>query len=216
MEARSGVPTWLLVLQFVVAVLIMAFLLAGPGGLEAVGTRIRPPRPSQHQPAQARAPERSAPRSVAPSVVHATVPVARPLSAPSPRRAPAVERTPRAQHTPARIPTPRLRAQRPTPAPAATVTTPPLTPQQYVARLMREGYHLYQAGWYGPAVARFKEAARASPGSASPHLWHGRAALRMGRTAEARAALERAIALAPSSEAAREARVLLERLSATE
>jgi Flp pilus assembly protein TadD len=79
--------------------------------------------------------------------------------------------------------------------------------------MMRDGYRLYQTGWYGPAMARFKEAARVSPDSASVQLWYGRSAMRAGRPAEARAALERVVALAPSSDAAREARSLIDRLS---
>jgi Flp pilus assembly protein TadD len=78
---------------------------------------------------------------------------------------------------------------------------------------MKDGYQLYQTGWYGPAMARFKEAARVSPGSATVHLWYGRAAYRAGRAGEARAALERAIALSPASDAARDARALLERMT---
>ncbi|MDR7458019.1 MAG: tetratricopeptide repeat protein, partial [Armatimonadota bacterium] len=110
----------------------------------------------------------------------------------------------------------RLQASRPSPVRRpATAASPrptpaPLSPQQYLRRLMREGYELYQGGWYGPALARYREAARVSPESATVQLWYGRAALKVGRIDEARAALERAIALAPASDAAREARVLLE------
>lgn len=152
---------------------------------------------------------------------HVTV-MPRAQPAPTPAKKPAVDRTPNvspapaAQKAPARQPTPRPRSRRPTPTPVAEATRPPLSPQQYLARLMREGHQLYQSGWYGPATARFKEAARVSPGSPTVLLWYGRSALRMGRTAEARAVLERVIALAPSSDAAREARNLLERMSGTE
>jgi Flp pilus assembly protein TadD len=106
-------------------------------------------------------------------------------------------------------------ATSPRPAPTPGASTPPaLDRQQYLTRLLKEGSRLYQAGWYGPATARFKEAARVSPGSAAVHLWYGRAAYRAGRTGEARRALERVMALAPGSEAAREARTLLDRLAA--
>jgi Flp pilus assembly protein TadD len=79
---------------------------------------------------------------------------------------------------------------------------------------MRDGYQLYQTGWYGPATARFKEAARVHPESATVHLWHGRAAYRAARLGEARAALERVLVMAPGTDAAREARFLLERMTA--
>jgi hypothetical protein len=65
-------------------------------------------------------------------------------------------------------------------------------------------------------MARFKEAARVSPGSATVQLWYGRAANRAGRLGEARAALERAMAMAPGTDAAREASLLLERMTRLE
>ncbi|MGQ0549491.1 MAG: tetratricopeptide repeat protein [Armatimonadota bacterium] len=76
---------------------------------------------------------------------------------------------------------------------------------------MKQGIELYQAGWYGPAIGRFRLAAALIP-SPTAYLWIGRAAIRAGRPFEARAALERTIALAPDSAAAREAHTLLDRL----
>lgn len=216
METRKTAPTWQLIPEFIVAVLVMAFLLVGPEELDTLGRRIRHYLYLQRHPApgaSASVPAGPAAARAAesPPTVTRTVTVEpRVHPAPAPIKRPVVERTP------ARQPTPRPRSRRPTPTPVAEATPPPLSPQRYLARLMREGHQLYQAGWYGPAAARFKEAARVSPGSATVHLWYGRSALRMGRTTEARAALERVIALAPSSDAAREARALLERMSGTE
>jgi len=214
MEPRKAIPIWVLILEFIVAVLVMAFLLAGPEGLDTLGRRIRQYLYLQRQPTPAgSAPVPAGPAAAraaeSPPAVTRTVTVEpRVQPAPAPTKKPAADRTQSV------LPTPPPR--RPTPTPVAEVTPPPLSPQQYLTRLMREGHQLYQAGWYGPAAARFKEAARVSPGSATVQLWYGRSVLRMGRTAEARAALERAIALAPSSDAAREARALLDRMSATE
>jgi Flp pilus assembly protein TadD len=75
---------------------------------------------------------------------------------------------------------------------------------------MRQGYQLYQEGWYGPAMGRFRQAALVMPSSPSPLLWQARSAMKVGRYSEARQALERAIALAPASPAAREALVMLD------
>ncbi len=85
-----------------------------------------------------------------------------------------------------------------------------MSPQQYFDSLMRQGLQLYQSGWYGPAFGRFKQASLVMPSSPNPLVWEARAAMKAGRYAEARQALERAIALAPASPAAREARALLE------
>jgi len=93
---------------------------------------------------------------------------------------------------------------------AAAAAPPGLTPRQYFDALMRQGYELYQSGWFGPAMGRFRQAALVMPSSPSPLLWQARAAMKIGRYGEARQALERAVALAPASEAAREARVMLE------
>jgi len=95
-----------------------------------------------------------------------------------------------------------------TPAPAATV----VNPQAHFAALMREGVQLYRSGWYGPAMGRFRQASAVMPASPRPYLWLGRAGIRAQRYREARGALERVIALAPASDAAREAQMLLNRL----
>lgn len=69
---------------------------------------------------------------------------------------------------------------------------------------------MYQTGWYGPAMGRFKQAALVMPSSPSPLLWQARAALKIKRYDVARDALERVITVAPGSDAAREARAMLE------
>lgn len=227
METHKAAPTWLLIFEFGIAAMTMAFLLAGPRGVDALAGLVRqylhlPRQPapvssvlvSAQSAASPVAPTpnmRPAPPTVAPKPAPLKPAPPRAAMTAAPRNAP-----PTAQKVPARVPAARPLSRRPAPTPVAQATVPLLSPQQYLARLMREGHQLYHAGWYGPATARFKEAARVSPGSPSVHLWYGRSALRMGRTAEARAALERAIALAPSSDAAREARALLERMSGPE
>jgi Flp pilus assembly protein TadD len=95
-----------------------------------------------------------------------------------------------------------------TPVPAATV----VNPQAHFAALMGEGVQLYRSGWYGPAMGRFRQASAVMPASPRPYLWLGRAGIRAQRYREARGALERVIALAPASDAAREAQMLLNRL----
>lgn len=95
-----------------------------------------------------------------------------------------------------------------TPVPAATV----VNPQAHFAALMGEGVQLYRSGWYGPAMGRFRQASAVIPASPRPYLWLGRAGIRAQRHREARWALERVIALAPASDAAREAQMLLNRL----
>lgn len=92
---------------------------------------------------------------------------------------------------------------------APVLTEPKVDPRPAFAVLMQEGYELYRAGWYGPAMGRFKAASMIMPGSVTAFLWTGRAGLKAGRTAEARRALERVMVLAPGSEAAREAKALL-------
>ncbi len=99
-----------------------------------------------------------------------------------------------------------------TPVPAATV----VNPQAHFAALMGEGVQLYRSGWYGPAMGRFRQASAVMPASPRPYLWLGRAGIRAQRYREARWALERVIALAPASDAAREAQMLLNRLRVTE
>jgi TolA-binding protein len=227
METGRGPLVWVPIIEFVVALLIVAFLVVGPEGAGNLTHLVRhvlqrpPAVPAQPAPVAARpatarvqALVSSHPAPVPPTVrpESPTPPPGRPSgsdskASPVPHQVPAALRTPPAR--PATRPAPR---PQPTPAPAEA-TPPPLSPQQYLAKLMKDGYQLYQTGWYGPAMARFKEAARVSPGSATVHLWYGRAAYRAGRAGEARAALERAIALSPASDAARDARALLERMT---
>lgn len=124
-----------------------------------------------------------------------------------------------AQTTTIRLPVPVVVAQAtatPAPTPTLVPTTAPTPspapdPKVHFAGLMRQGVELYQGGWYGPAMARFRRATAVMPGSSSAHLWLGRAAIKAGRYAEARRALEQVIALAPGSPAAREAQALLVR-----
>lgn len=96
-------------------------------------------------------------------------------------------------------------------APPAAAATPPAAVAriQHFYNLMDNGIALYRAGWYGPALARFRQAAAAMPDSPYAHLWRGRAAVQAQRADEAREALERAIALAPGTEVARQAQALL-------
>ncbi len=105
----------------------------------------------------------------------------------------------------------------PPPAPPTPAATPAAVATAASARahfenLMVQGVELYRGGWYGPAMARFRAASAIRPDAPSPYLWYARAAVRVGRIAEARRALERVIAIAPTSSAAREAQALLNRL----
>lgn len=88
--------------------------------------------------------------------------------------------------------------------------------QEYYLRLMGDGHRLYQSGWYGPAMGRFRQGAAVKPQSQNAHLWIARSAMRTGRYDVARAAAERAIAIAPNNDAAREARALLDQLKVVE
>lgn len=238
-ERQGRAPVWLTVVEFVITVLVLAFLTAGPEALDGISHRLRQHfkrLPTQQTVTRLAAPA-TEPRVLPASQVLGRAPSSSPQAstlavrsgAPAPSPAPAVIQplpsthpTPRALVTPRARPTPRATpaAVRPDPrarvtpvaelTPAPTVTPPPpLSPRQYFDRLMREGHQLYHTGWYGPALARFKEANRVSPGSATVQLWVGRAAIKIGRLVEAREALERVAVLAPGSDAAREARVLL-------
>lgn len=135
----------------------------------------------------------------------AVQPAARPTPHPSPRDT-GVKRAP----TPRPAVTPAVKWQSTSEVAAAAAAPPGMSPQQYFDSLMRQGMQLYQSGWYGPAFGRFKQASLVMPKSPIPLLWQARSAMKVGRYAEAREALERAIALAPTSPAAREARALLE------
>lgn len=96
------------------------------------------------------------------------------------------------------------------PARTSLVTAPAPT----LVDLVKEGRRLYSAGWYGPALARFREAARRAPDSSLAYLWWGRAAYKVSRFPEARQALVRASDLAGDTEAGRQARALLRTMSA--
>ncbi|MDR7522818.1 MAG: tetratricopeptide repeat protein [Armatimonadota bacterium] len=211
--ARTA-PAWVLSVQFAGALIVLGFLAAGPGPLDAFARLIQ-----QAPVAQIRADKRAAPGlpvsapSAGGPVFKATVPKVGPARHVEPTRK--VEtpssRPASARATPTPVPRARPRpAPRVTPSPAADGPTHP--PRKYFEKLMREGYQLYSTGWYGPAIGRFRQAAAVMPGSASAHLWMGRAAWKAGRLTEARQALERAVELDPTSAAAREARALLERL----
>ncbi|MBI3997700.1 MAG: tetratricopeptide repeat protein, partial [Armatimonadetes bacterium] len=73
------------------------------------------------------------------------------------------------------------------------------------------GVRLHEAGWFGPAVGRFRQAIAIDPASARAHLWLGRALYRAGRHAEAVQALEKVIELSQTGPHAEEARALLSR-----
>ncbi|MGH7419826.1 MAG: SPOR domain-containing protein, partial [Candidatus Rokuibacteriota bacterium] len=97
---------------------------------------------------------------------------------------------------------------RPLPSPAA-VSSPVGHPQTFGA-LMERGGRLYWAGWYGPALASFRQAARTRPDSARAHLWWGRAAFKVSRFSEAREVLRRTVELSGTAEIGRQARLLLQ------
>ncbi len=101
----------------------------------------------------------------------------------------------------------------PTAQPAPTPTV--MNVRAHYEGLMAKGVELYQSGWYGPAMARFKQAAAVVP-TPRAYLWLGRSAIKAGRFAEARRALERVIAMAPGTDTAREAQQLLNRLRVAE
>ncbi len=212
-------------MQFVAAVLVVAALVAGPQLWEVAGRlshrpnhadplgplRVSPPvkMPAESAPA---APATSAPPAPAstPAIKKVVVPaneeppkIAAPL--PSPRDT-GIRRTP----TPRPAATPATKWQSASEVAAAAAVPAGMSPQQYFDSLMSQGLQLYQSGWYGPAFGRFKQASQVMPKSPNPLLWEARSAMKVGRYAEARQALERAIALAPASPAAREARALLE------
>jgi hypothetical protein len=78
--------------------------------------------------------------------------------------------------------------------------------------VMREGIELYNKGWFGPAVGRFREAVSLDPRSPEANLWLARALIRSDRQAEARPILEKVIELARTGPQADEAAVLLSKL----
>ncbi|MDQ7829677.1 MAG: tetratricopeptide repeat protein [Armatimonadota bacterium] len=98
-------------------------------------------------------------------------------------------------------------------APAATPTAATLSPtQRRFQALMVDGRVLFRAGWFGPAVGRFRQATRLMPSDPEAWLWLGRAAFMAERHDEAREALRRAAALAPGTAFARDAATLLAQL----
>jgi len=97
---------------------------------------------------------------------------------------------------------------RPLPSPAAA--SPPAGHPQTFGTLMERGGRLYRAGWYGPALASFRQAARTRPDSARAHLWWGRAAFKVSRFSESREALRRTLDLSGETEIGRQARLLLQ------
>jgi hypothetical protein len=225
--------TWGLVVQFIAAVLVVAVLVAGPDlweaggrlkdylqGAEPIGPlRVSPPVKMPSKPTAAPvvlAPVAAAtsapPASVSPPVIKVTAPPAPPVQ-PAARPTPLLSlRDTGVKHAPTPRPAATPAAKwHPTSEMSILAAAPPgMTPQQYFESLMRQGLQLYQSGWYGPAFGRFKQASVVMPLSPNPLVWEARAAMQVGRYAEARQALERAIALAPASPAAREARALLE------
>jgi TolA-binding protein len=113
-----------------------------------------------------------------------------------------VDQSPRTPH----------RAPAPKGSPPAPVEAPDARPWVRLTALMGEGIRLHRDGWYGPAMARFREAVAIMPDYLRAYLWLGRSGLKAGRYEEARRALERVIALGPHSAAAQEARALLSQL----
>lgn len=199
---------------------LRGYLIGRPNHAEPIGPlRVSPPVRMPSKPTAAPvvsapiAPATVAPpASVSPPVIKVIAPpaapvqpAARPTPLPSPRDT-GVKRAP----TPRPAATPASKWQSASEVASAAAAPPGMSPQQYFDSLMRQGLQLYQSGWYGPAFGRFKQASLVMPSSPNPLVWEARAAMQVGRYAEARQALERAIALAPASPAAREARALLE------
>lgn len=201
---RTPGPSWPVVLQVVAAVVVTAVLIAGPQIL-TFGETLR------HFKQRPLATLRSTPAASKGSPQGAQMSAQRRGEWVSAGRAPAPrEPAPGAATTPRRLVKPR-RNPAPVPAPVVAAPTPQANPKMYYETLMRQGLELYHAGWYGPAMARFRQASSVMP-SITAQLWIGRAAIKAARHAEARVALERVIALAPNSEMAREARALLDTL----
>jgi tetratricopeptide (TPR) repeat protein len=209
-RAEKAGPSWSAVLQIAVAILVGTALVAGPQ-VWAFGTRLRDDWrrwSAGHWPTTERpAPKAAVKAPVRPAIrpLRVAVPIAKTSPPPKPAR-----------RTKARVAVPR-----PTKVKPQTLNRSSMTAQilldtripikdQYDGHL-RKGIELYQSGWYGPAVGRFRRAAGIIP-TATAYLWIGRSAIRAGRHDEARIALERAIALAPESAAAKEANALLDRL----
>lgn len=215
-QQKAG-PAWSAALQIVVAVAVGTALVAGPQ-IWAFGERLKDDwrRWSSVQWPGSAAPQPKAPApSTKPAVIPAKPAVIPAAPAPAPAVKPAAsppEARPAARATeskPSKV-KPRVQLARQM---APILLEPRKDPKTSHEMYMRQGIELYQSGWYGPAIGRFRLAAAVIP-SPTAYLWIGRAAIRAGRPFEARAALERTIALAPDSAAAREAHALLERLKA--
>ncbi len=106
-----------------------------------------------------------------------------------------------------RLPLPRA-AQTPRPQPTTVARR---SSQTRFDATLREGIDLYKNGWFGPAAARFREAATIDPKSPQAYLWLGRALMRSDRQTEARRALEKVLELEKTGPEAEEAAVLLSR-----
>ncbi len=184
---------------------------APPAGAPAAVTEVppeKPPRPSSPEEVaagmrQAALTRRTAPPSPA---ITPTPPARSPLTPP-----PLAQAVPIPTSTPTPIPT--VAAATPRAADSTTSVPAETSRRKHFTALLDQGVALYRLGWYGPALARFRRAAVVMPDSPSAYLWVGRAAMRAERPQEAREALERVIVLAPSSQAAREAAILLRQLS---
>lgn len=211
--ARTSSLRWWAVLEIALFAVAATVLVTGVD-LSAVGRVLaRLPGPSVSQPRSARAPAprpaasprrssmRKAPsaRAVSPA---ATRSAARPAQAPARTSAPSLPAVAE--------PRPSTLVEEPAAAPSAPAEVNRI---QHFYALVDKGIALYNDGWYGPAVARFREAAAVVPNSPYAHLWWGRAAVGAGRAEEARDALERAIALAPGTDVARKALLLLQSLN---
>ena len=150
---------------------------------------------------------------IAPPVIQE--PAALSLSGPVDRQAP--QDLPREDQRPAAPATARRSASEDTRArqsPAAATPAPALlsATQRRFQALMVDGRVLFRAGWFGPAVGRFRQATRLMPSNPEAWLWLGRAAFMAERHDEAREALRRAAALVPGTSLARDAATLLARL----
>ena len=212
-------PAWSAVLQIIVAVAVGTALVAGPQ-IWAFGERLNGDwkRWSSDQwPRSATPPPRAPATSTRPAVIPAAPvsdPAVRAAASQPPARsvARATASKPSTPSKPSRVSNVKSRPQvARTTLSAPVLLEPRLDPKAYHEMYMKQGIDLYQAGWFGPAIGRFRRAAAIIP-SPTAYLWIGRAAIRAGRSFEARTALERAIALAPDSAAAREANALLDRL----
>ncbi len=224
-------PILSVALQVMASAMIAFVLVAGPQ-VEPLWDRVkqvwsrtpapapaaRPAKAPKVQPLQAQPPQVQATQVRAPQIA----PQAPPSQSQAAQRSPAPPAATPYQPAPAvqaqPKPAPPVAAAQPKPkgvstprAPFAQVLIEPKQPDVKVsyATLMQEGYELYRSGWYGPAMGRFKQATQIRPNSVTAFLWMGRAALKVGRIAEARQALEHVITMAPGSEAAREAKALL-------